>query len=295
MTGGLTINLGATYGIDSKGAAAGGIFRNNSNANNVKLGAPGTTLDVSGSAAGNPSAKITEGNLNSNGLEIALPSGSTADGLVIGTNTGYEPNRGVTSYANSVGGHFEGATYGVEARARSAGVGTAVRGYNGDVGGNFTGGTTGVSGSGGTYGVLGSGTYGGVFTGSAGGTVYAGIGASAIYAFTGSPTDYGLYTTGQVYTTANATVGGQLNVNGDMDVPGNQWGAPSSPTFDAKYGSIWPNLGSVITWSTRGNRCGQYSGTVGFGRFFVCPDGTYMAGFHTDGAGRTDNAVCCEL
>lgn len=292
MTGGLTVNFGGAYGVDAKGVTAGAIFRNTTNANNAILGGPNVTLNVSGGSAGNPAAKIGTGNLNSNGLEISLPSGSTADGLVIGTITGFESRRGVTAYADLVGGHFEGANYGVEARARSSGSGSAVRGFNGNIGGDFAGSSFGVSangGSGGSYFTNGSGQYSYI--------AYPGFG---IYSDVGGAGNYALYSNGSIYTSGNSTVvnstvNGQMTVNGDMDVAGNQWGAGSSPTFDGRFGGSWPNLGGTV--GGHGNKCGSWistGDTLGASGWVYCPDGTYLAGMKKSSE-KITNLICCEL
>lgn len=284
MTGGLTINFGGGYGIDAKGTTAGGIFRNTTNLSYVSLGAPGTTLNVQAQGAG-PAGLITTSNSGSDGLQITLPSGSSKAGLIVNTNPGFESDKGILSYANLIGGEFWGATYGVNAKARSAGSGTAVRGFNGNIGGDFTGAS---------YGVTASGGFGGYFTSTGGSSVYLGAGSNGMYSFTPATTDFGLFTTGQVWMSGDLTVGATALISGDMDVSGNQWGGPSSPTFDGRYGGAWPNLGGVIGWSSRGNRCGKYiaSGVTGY---WICPDGAYMAGYQTDGAGKVINGVCCEL
>lgn len=205
MTGGLTINFGGAYGIDAKGVTGGGIFRNTTNANYVKAGLPDITLDVIGGSAGNPAARIATGNLNSNGMEINLPSGSTADGLVIGTNTGFEPNRGVVTYGNLVGGHFEGANFGVEARARTSDSGTAVRGYNGSVGGDFSGSTFGVSANGTT-----GGSY---FSNGTGQFTYLAYPGYGIYSDVGGATGYALYSNGQILTSADVSADNNTRAN----------------------------------------------------------------------------------
>lgn len=101
-----------------------------------------------------------------------------------------------------VGGLFEGSTTGLQARTSAAGSGKAVIGSNGAYGGDF---------SGTQYGVFGQGGLTGGYFVNAGTGFYAQLGTA----------NYGLYSNGKIFTTGTMHATGDLDTSGNLTVTGN--------------------------------------------------------------------------
>jgi hypothetical protein len=215
-------------------------------------------------------------------LDISA-SGSVPALNTVANSTGGIGIRTMANGINGIGGWFTGSDPGMLAQTAVAGVGTAVRGNNGSIGGEFQGSSYGVRGLGGSS--------GGLFTNtSAAYTTYVAYNGYGVYASVPTTSDFGLYTNGKVNIGGELTLASNLRI-GTTNVWGDGLGTNNGNKTDPS-GAIH-NPYTVAPVSNA--QCYFRSTSQTTGNWIYCPNGTYMAGFQANIVAQTYNIMCCYL
>ncbi|MBU0540698.1 hypothetical protein KKF59_02430 [Patescibacteria group bacterium] len=263
------------------------------------------------------------------GMLQVIPS---ADAISIYAKTGTAGGVGVKAEANQYAGWFVGDNYGIYSQTSIAGSGTAVRGFNGSIGGSFQGTAqgvaaegTGVNSEGGNFrgnktGVFATGKLEGVKavieTGETGDALI-GIGGSNGAKLTGSR--YGADARGDlagVFGIDNNQTGFGYVGYGDTGIYGNGingvygvggiqgvYGENSDSGIYGKVGfynySFFGNGdlsigGDVVAGNNQPSSCSIQLIPSGSGTF-QCNNGKFMTGVRKNASNVVDGLVCCEF